>query len=289
MKKILIFGAGGMIGHQMYRQFLNTNFTILGTLKQPLKNYDQFNLFKSQQIKDHFDIFDFDRVQNLLNEFKPDIILNCIGITLRKPEIKDLEYTKKINSDFPQLLNIWCKKNNANLIHFSTDCVFSGKRGPYTEESLPDATDVYGITKAQGEVVGSNSLTLRGSMIGRELFGKTELLEWALSQKNNTIKGFSKAYYSGVTTSVMSELVAKIVSNENILTGLYQVSGASISKYDLLQLINTEFLLNMTLEKNESYSTEKILISQKITEKMGFYCSPWPVMIQNLSKDLFKY
>lgn len=289
MKKILIFGVGGMIGHQMYRQFANSDFTVLGTIKQPFKNYEQFNLFNSEQIKDQFDVFEFDRVQSLLNNYRPDVILNCIGITLRKPEIKDLEYSQKINSDFPHMLNTWCENNNSNLIHFSTDCVFSGKTGPYTEMSIPDAVDIYGITKAKGEVSGPNSLTLRGSMIGRELFGKSELLEWALSQKNNSVKGFSKAYYSGVTTSVMSDLVAKIVSSENILTGLYQVSGPTISKFDLLHLINTEFSLNMTIEKNESYATEKILISQKISKKLGFYCSPWSVMIQNLSKDLFRY
>ncbi len=289
MKKILILGCGGMIGHQMYRRLSKENYEILGTLKQPFKNYEKFNLFSLSQIKDHFDVSDFLQVQNLLNQFKPDVILNCIGITLRKPEIKDEQYCKKINSDFPKLLNLWCEKNNSYLIHFSTDCVFSGKSGPYTEQSVTDAIDIYGRTKAEGEVIGANSLTLRGSMIGRELFGKSELLEWAISQKNMKVSGFSKALYSGVTTNVMSNLVADLIAAEKKLTGLYQVSSSAISKYDLLHLINTNFALNMQIEKNENYATEKILLSEKIKSDFGFYCAPWPVMIQKIAEDHFQY
>ncbi len=289
MKKVLIFGIGGMIGHQMYRRLSKENFEILGTLKQSLKNYEKFNLFKPNQIKDNFDVCDFLQVQNLLNQYQPDVILNCIGITLRKPEIKDEKYCEKINSDFPKLLNTWCENNNSYLIHFSTDCVFSGKSGPYTEQSIPDATDIYGRTKARGEVMGPNALTLRGSMIGRELFGKSELLEWAISQQNMAVKGFSKALYSGVTTNVMSNLVADLIYAEKKITGLYQVSGSSISKYDLLHLINANFDLNMQIEKNENYATEKILLSEKIKSDFGFYCEPWPVMIQKLAEDHFQY
>lgn len=283
--KILILGAGGMIGHKMFERLGEKGFEVYGTLKQAKENYAQFNLFNDQNIFDHVDVLETSKITNLLNSLKPDAILNCVGITLRKPEIKDLEYCTKVNGQFPHFLSSWCEKNNSYLIHFSTDCVFSGKESPYTEDSAKTATDIYGTTKSQGEVTGPSALTLRGSMIGRELYGKTELLEWAFSQKNKKIKGFSKAIYTGVTTDVMADLVAKLLKSPQKLVGLYQVSSEPISKFDLLQLINQSFALNMMISEDSSYATSKILLSEMLSQKQGFHCPSWPDMINELTKD----
>jgi dTDP-4-dehydrorhamnose reductase len=287
-KKVLILGVGGMIGHQMFRS-LKTQFEVHGTLKETIEKYKDFEIFDSTNIFENCDAQNFDKIEQVLNQFKPDVILNCIGITLRKPEIKDELYAEKINSDFPQFLKNYTERSHAYLVHFSTDCVFSGKTGPYTEDSVPDAEDVYGRTKAKGEVQGSHTLTLRGSMIGRELVGKTELLEWALSQKDKKIKGYTKALYSGVTTSVMAGLIADLINRSEKLTGLYQVSSQPISKFELLQEINAAFKLNMTIEENDSYLNEKILKSEKLTNKIGFHSLSWNEMLDELAKDLFKY
>lgn len=281
MKKVLIFGVGGMIGHQMYLT-LSSQFNVFSTIKRSFAEYEKFELFDRNKIFDNLDVSQFDQVLQLLDQLNPDVILNCIGITLRKKEISDVNYTKKINADFPHFLESWVQENNKYLIHFSTDCVFSGKSGPYTEDSTPDAHDIYGQTKGLGEVSGENCLTLRGSMIGFELYGKTELLEWVFSQKHQTIKGFTKAIYSGITTLQMSKLVANIIESSKPLIGLYQVSSAPISKYDLVSKINEVFDLKIQLQKDENYSTEKILLSEKIIKDFGFHCPDWSVMLEDL-------
>jgi dTDP-4-dehydrorhamnose reductase len=284
--KVLIFGAGGMIGHRMFIE-LSKKHQVIATLKSDLERYEKFKLFDSSNTFERVDVADFVSVQRLLSEQKPDVILNCVGITLRKPEIKDEEYCKKINTDFPHLLKKWADEGSKYLIHFSTDCVFSGKEGPYDENSPKTAQDVYGRTKAAGEVSSSHCLTLRGSMIGRELFGKTELLEWALSSRNQKVKGYSRAIYSGVTTHVMAKLVEQLIGQENPLTGLYQVSGEPISKYALLQKIDRHFSLNMVIAEETGYATSKVLLSDKIKARAGFVCPNWDDMLDQVAKDDF--
>lgn len=288
--KILILGAGGMIGHKMFLSLQRKNFKVYGTLKKTIQPYDRFQIFTQENCIQNIDVTDRNSVEKILMQIRPDAILNCVGITLRKAEISDEIYCQNVNAEFPHFLNAWVIKNNSYLIHFSTDCVFSGKDGPYVEESSKSASDIYGRTKAAGEVIdSSNCLTLRGSMIGRELVGKTELLEWALSKKEQTIKGFSKAMYSGVTTGVMANLVADLLVQKEKLSGLYQVSSQPISKYDLLKQINYAFELNMRIVEDATYASQKILISDKLKRKIGFVCPGWFEMVDELTKDLFNY
>lgn len=283
--KILVFGASGMIGHKMMLRLQTENFEVLGTLHKPLSNYYHKPLFKKLNFIDSVDVTDSVKVLHVLESVRPDVILNCVGITLRKPKIKDLQYSLKVNSEFPQFLKMWTEKNSKYLIHFSTDCVFTGKATEYTEDSQPDAIDVYGLTKTRGEVFGPACLTLRGSQLGSELFGKTELFEWALSHRNKSIKGFTKAIYTGMTTNIMAELVAKLALNPQKLTGLYQVSSAPISKYELLAKINDKFNLNMSIQADGGYATNKVLSSQKIAKEIGFNCPSWDDMLNELKKD----
>ena len=283
--KILVIGVGGMIGHKMFQILKSKGHEVLGTIKKDKFKYEHFNLFLKDELIEHVDVLDHNKILQILNETKPEVILNCVGITLRKTEINDFEYCKKVNSDFPHFLKKWVEENKSYLIHFSTDCIFSGKDGPYTEESRTSAEDIYGRTKAAGEVTGNHTLTLRGSMIGRELYGKTELLEWAISQKNKTIKGFSKAIYSGVTTNFMAELVSELISMPKKLTGLYQVSSEPITKLDLLRLINKYFDLKMTINEDSGFSTSKILINEKLKKSIGFNCPTWPEMVEILAKE----
>lgn len=288
--KILVFGGSGMIGHQIFRHLQENHFSVFATLRHSFAKYEKYPLFNSKNSFEKIDIVDSEKVSQLLESLKPDCILNCVGITLRKLEIKDEAYCLKINAEFPHFLKKWCEKNNSYLIHFSTDCVFSGKSASYTEQSPCDATDIYGRTKSKGEVTESPyALTLRSSMVGRELFDKTELLEWALSQKNQTIQGYERAIYSGVTTSVMAKLILSILKQPQKLIGLYQVSSNPISKFQLLQLINSAFKLNMQIVANHSYVSEKILLSEKLKQKMNFQPPEWTEMLDEVAKDLFKY
>lgn len=282
--RILIFGAGGMIGHKMY-QVLSKEFPeTYACIRRPFSDFTDFKIFSREKTIDCVDVADFSKAEEVLNNIKPNIILNCIGVTLRKKEIHDISLCLELNSFFPHRLKCWAAQNQAKLIHFSTDCVFDGSTGSYHEDSQPSAKDIYGKTKYLGEVVGPHCLTLRGSMIGRELHGKTELLEWALAQKGKSIKGFSRALYSGVTTNVMADLVKQIIKS-NKLVGLYQVSSRPISKYDLLKMLNQAFDLKMQIDEDQRYESKKDLDSSKIRNEFGFICPPWETMIGNITTE----
>jgi len=186
----------------------------------------------------------------------------------------------------PHLLEEWVSnKKGKRIIHFSTDCVFSGKSGEYNENSDLDAQDVYGKTKGIGELKGPNSLTLRCSMIGRELDYYTELLEWFLSQKGETIKGFSNVVYSGITTVKMAEFVKDIIVHYPDLSGVYNISSVPISKYELLKLFKDTFGYTIEIEKDITYKSRKDLLSNNFFKETKFTIPVWRDLMIQLKED----
>ena len=216
--KILIIGADGMIGHKMAQSlsyfdlYLNSRF-----------NSDYLQEYFPNSTHSNFDFLN-QKVEVLLNKIIPDYIINAVGITIRRGA-SDNKETNFINSQLSHKIDFWCMENQKKQIYFSTDCVFSGDKGNYYDYDLPDAKDYYGISKAKGEINSNNTLTIRSSMIGREVYNKTELLEWVISNKNKKIKGFDNAVYSGVTTFWMSYVVNEIIRNFPELSGLYNISS----------------------------------------------------------------
>lgn len=279
MKKVLIIGASGMIGHQMW-MMAQKYYNAFAFIRKSKSHYDNWNLFNSKNVIDGVNVTDFSLVESKLIKIKPDVVINCTGITIRKKEIQDLNYTLNVNSLFPQKLAKWCQNQGVRLIHFSTDCVFSGKKGYYAESDIPDATDHYGTTKFLGEVIGDKILTLRIPVIGRELEGKTELLEWVLRQKNQKIKGYSRALYSGMTVHQASKEIYKLIESTTILGGLYHISTPPISKYDLIHKINQIYKLNIQIDKEDTHITNKVLISEKYQQITGFSAPSWEIMLE---------
>ena len=278
--KILILGADGMIGHKMAQTLSNSNFEI------HLNTRTNKGFLEKIFSKSHIHQFDFlnQNILELLNKVFPDIILNAAGITIRRGS-ENLENAKKLNSELPNKIDSWCKINQKRQIHFSTDCVFSGLKGNYLDLDIPDAKDNYGLTKGNGEVNSEHTLTLRSSMIGREVFNKTELLEWVIKNKNNKIKGFENAIYSGITTLWMSELVVKILNEFPILHGIYNISSKPISKFELITKINELFKLNIDIEKDCSFSSNKSLNSNKFFSLTKFDKPKWDSMLLDLYND----
>ena len=281
--KILILGADGMIGHKMAQTFSNLNFEI------HLNTRTNKEFLEKIFPKSHIHQFDFlnQGILELLNKVFPDIILNAAGITIRRGS-EILENAIKLNSELPKKIDSWCEFNKKRQIHFSTDCVFSGLKGNYQDLDKPDAEDNYGFTKGNGEVNSEHTLTLRSSMIGREIFNKTELLEWVIENKNNRIKGFDKAIYSGITTLWMSELVFKILNDFPALSGIYNISSQPISKFDLITKINELFKLNIDIEKDSSFSSNKSLNSNKFFSQTKFDKPNWDSMLLDLYNDSLK-
>ena len=284
-KKILILGANGMIGHKVYQVLSKYNNDVWVHFRN-LVNLDDKSLFHDKsKIIDGLDLSNFKELEVCLNSLMPDIIINAAGITIRRGVNESLFKSILLNSVLPNFLNIWVVKNNKRLLHFSTDCVFSGKDGSYDENSNLDAQDVYGKTKGLGEVISNNSLTIRGSMIGRELENKTELLEWFLSKKKDIVNGYTNVIYSGITTLQMAYFINEIIFKFPNMNGLFNVASKPITKYDLLILLNKHFNNQSIIIKDETYISKKNLLAQKFYNTTNFCIPEWEDMIIELKKD----
>jgi dTDP-4-dehydrorhamnose reductase len=280
--KILILGVDGMIGHKIYQTLSSKKNRLLITSR---KKKDSIRIYKTQ---DKFINYSYDNstINELLDLHKPDIIINCIGVTTRRIGSLKMDQINNVNTILPNKLSMWTKKNQKWLIHFSTDCVFTGNEGNYTELSKKDAKDLYGLSKSAGEEIElSNTLIIRCSLIGREIFNNTELLEWLISMNNKKIQGFSKAIYSGVSTLWMSTVIKKLINNDTKLTGLYNISSSQISKFELLNKMIVHFKLNIEIIKNDKFKSNKSLNSNKFATETGIQTPSWDEMLKDLYYD----
>ncbi len=281
--KIFILGVSGLIGHNILREF-DKNFEVFGILNKSKKKYGNLDLFAGENIFDNVNVKDFEILKNILFTVNPDVILNCIGITRRKIEQTNPLEAIQVNSVFPHQLADWAKFHHKRLIHFSTDCVFDGKVGNYSEKSLTTAEDLYGRTKALGEINYPHTLTIRSSFIGQELFGKTELLEWFLSQDGKQIKGFTNTLYSGVSTLYMVRIVKEIIQYYPKLNGLYQLAtNTPISKYDLLCIANKAFQLNVDIIPDGKQKHYPTLNASKLGKIINLKVPSWEDMMLELA------
>ena len=249
MKKVIILGALGMAGHIM-AEYLDST-----------KKYDIYGIARSNDSKyitKILDVKDFSLLEEYINEIKPDFIINCIGILVSKSN-NELTTAIQINSYLPHFLSELGNKLDFKLIHISTDCVFSGKDGQYKEDSFRDGNDNYARTKALGEVINEKDLTIRTSIIGPELkTNGTGLLDWFLKQKTD-ISGYSKAYWSGVTTLELAKQMENFLEQD--IKGLYQLCPLEkISKYDLLKEFATVWKKDIKISDNPNYNVDKSLV-----------------------------
>jgi dTDP-4-dehydrorhamnose reductase len=175
------------------------------------------------------------------------------------------------------------------VIHFSTDCVFSGREGNYTEESPSDAEDLYGKSKYLGEVTAGNALTLRTSIIGRELANFRSLLEWLISQDGKTVRGFRRVVYSGVTTNYLAQLVGNLITDHPALSGLYQVTSPPVSKHDLLCMIRDAYGLTIDIVPDEREVSDRSMVGEKFRKATGYPPPEWPGLIKQLVSDPTPY
>ena len=284
--KILILGGDGMIGHKMVQVLGAQNHEIVISVRE--KRELSLKSFSSKS-KVFFNDFLKENVLNFLDKVNPDVIVNAIGVTIRRGAAENIADTIYLNSFFPHLLANWSDIHNKRLIHFSTDCVFSGSEGSYSEDAIPNALDYYGKTKGLGEVFSKNALTLRSSMIGPELFNKTELFEWIINNKETEISGFSRVMYSGVTTVYMASLIADLIENYKDLSGIYNIASNPISKFELLHLINDNFDLGLVINKDQSIISNKTLDASKKENKLGIKSPSWNELIIELKKDYMDF
>jgi dTDP-4-dehydrorhamnose reductase len=280
--RILILGAAGMLGHALFsllsgREKLEVHATARGT--EGLERWFPSRLLG--RIRAGVDAERFETVLRALEEIRPDAVINCVGVIKQRPAARDPVASISVNSLFPHRLALACGEAGARLIHVSTDCVFSGARGNYAETDLPDAADLYGRTKLLGEVDSPGSVTLRTSIIGHELAGNHGLIEWFLAQEGR-VKGFARAIFSGLPTVEMAEIVAERVLPDEGLTGLYHVSAAPISKYDLLRLVAKRYGKRIEIERDEELACDRSLDSARFRRATGYEPPPWPRLVADM-------
>lgn len=277
-----------MLGHKVWQAF-EKRFDTWVTIRGSVELWQRLPFFNKEKVIENIDAFSQESITKALDRVQPEVVVNCIGIVKRLQESESPIPAIMINALLPHRLEELCKKSRIRLIHISTDCVFSGKGGNYKEEDLPDPYDLYGRTKLLGEVEGNSCLTLRTSMIGRELTRTAGLLEWFLSQRSKTVQGYKNAVFTGFITSELASILANIVANHHGLQGLYHISSHPINKYDLLYMIKTALDLEITIEEYEGVLIDRSLNSSKLREILDYDPPTWEDMIQRLSEEVWQY
>jgi dTDP-4-dehydrorhamnose reductase len=281
--KILILGGSGMLGHRLLMT-LRAEHEVWVTVRGSGSDLPDVPEFPRQFIRPMVDALYFDQVMRALASIQPDLVINCIGLIKQQGHIaRDPLLSISINAMFPHRLSMLCRTAKIRLIHISTDCVFSGKKGSYLESDQSDAEDLYGRTKFLGEVTYPHCVTLRTSIIGRELKTHLGLIEWFLAQRG-TIKGYTRAIFSGFTTDELCRIILKKVIPDPSLSGLYHVSSDPISKYDLLSIAKETFKKDIEIVPDVDFNCDRSLISTRFRELTGYQPPSWREMLTELAE-----
>ena len=248
INKILLFGSSGMLGRYIYSYFNNNKNISLYAVDIRISN-DSIETLEDILIRNDID-------QNTC-------VINCIGaIPQRQAQSSPDKNYFLVNSIFPNILWHICKKYNAKMIQPTTDCVFSGKRGLYTECDEHDETNSYGASKSLGEPIGCT--VIRTSIIGKELINKKSFLEWVMSNDNNKINGFTNHMWNGITCLEYCKIIDKIVTNNLFWSGIRHIySPTPISKYEMACIISDTFNLNIEITPLESADKSNKTLTSK--------------------------
>ena len=280
--RILILGGGGMLGHRLLMT-LGTEFEVWATLRGSVPASAPSGLFDPDRTISGIDVLNADAVTDVMARVRPDAVINCVGIIKQLAAAKDPFLSVSINSLLPHRLHRLCRATGARLIHFSTDCVFSGRKGSYTEDDPSDALDLYGRSKFLGETVGEGALTLRSSIVGRELGSASGLAEWFLSQRGKRVRGYRRAVFSGFTTQEMARIVRRVLTQHHDLFGTLQVSSQPINKYDLLMLMQRVFGVDVEIEPDDTIEIDRSLDSARFRRLTGYEPPSWPEMMAEMN------
>jgi len=279
--RILILGGDGMLGHRLLIH-LRQRHDVCVTVHRQLMDYTGFGLFDNRNTLDGIDLCKPEFIEQAIDHFRPAAIINAAGIVKQRAESKESIACIEVNALLPHRLALLCEKHGIRLIHMSTDCVFSGKHGNYHESDFPDADDLYGRSKLLGEVSRAPCLTLRTSIIGRELLRKTGLLEWFLAQQGR-IRGFRNAIFSGFTTHEMARIIERVLTHFPEATGMYHVSSTPINKYELLRLIKNKFDRTIDITADDTFSCDRSLNSSRFQTEFAYTPPTWEFMIDELT------
>ncbi|HMU34233.1 MAG TPA: SDR family oxidoreductase [Pyrinomonadaceae bacterium] len=286
--KVLILGATGMLGHKLVH-CLSEHFEVYSTIRGSFYQVEKYGIFRRERIVENVDATDATRLEKIIAEVAPDIVINAVGVVKQLPSAKDVITTLELNSILPQRLAILSKKFGFRLILFSTDCVFDGGRGMYNEQDTPNALDLYGKSKQLGEISQENVLTIRSSIIGRELNTSHSLIEWFLSNRGGRVFGYTTAIYSGFPTIVIADIIKGLIVDHPSLCGVHHIASEPINKYELLGLVDEFYDAAVEIEPSDQLVIDRSLDGSAFNSITGFQPEGWPAMIQKMAEDKTPY
>jgi len=277
---VLVLGAGGMLGNSLLRFISQRNDTVVyGTLRS--NNVSIEAMAPNAKFIHGVDAYNSDSIVEVLDQTRPQVVINCIGLIKQAQEADIPLKAIFINSFFPHQLANLCKLTNSRLIHISSDCVYSGKKGSYSENDNPDPQDLYGLTKLLGEVSNDQSITIRTSIIGHELYNSRSLIDWFLSQQD-FVKGYTQAIYSGLPTCELARVICDYIIPFPKLHGLYHVASAPISKFDLLKLVAHEYAKVIKIEPDDLVKINRSLNGSRFSFATGYLAPSWPELVSQM-------
>ena len=283
--RILVLGGSGMLGHRLSR-IASVHMETWATFRDNPAQYKSYNFVEQEYAIAGVRAENFSSVRQVVEKMQPSAVVNCIGIVKQRDEAKQAIPSIQANSLFPHQLADLCNQHGVRLIQISTDCVFSGLRGQYTEVDVPDPVDLYGRTKLLGELNRPGCLTLRTSIIGWQLNTFSSLLSWFSQQRGKRIKGYQKAIYSGFSTSVLAELIIDLIKTRPDLTGLYQVASEPISKYDLLIALREKLGWDdIEIDPDDNFFCDRSLNGTRFSVATGWKAPDWDEMLTRLAEE----
>lgn len=283
MVRVLILGVTGMLGSAVFRVFsADENYQTWGTLRRAV------GLPNSPQQSDEYllrgvDVLDQDALTAVFSKVRPDVVINCVGLIKHLADANDPLIALPINSLLPHRLARLCELSASRLIHVSTDCVFSGRKGGYLESDISDAEDLYGKSKYIGELHDvPHAVTLRTSIIGHELGTNHALIDWFLCQQGS-VRGFTKAVFSGLPTVELARVMKDFVVPDAALNGLYHVAAEPITKFDLLRLVASEYGMKIDIRPDDTLIVDRSLNGERFRLATGYLSASWPELVRRMS------
>ncbi|WP_149088247.1 dTDP-4-dehydrorhamnose reductase family protein [Pseudomonas prosekii] len=278
--RVLVLGATGMLGSAVFKVLSSDPaLSVIGTVRNA-KAIEGFDPAVRGNLVAGVDVLDQDSLITAFGQSKPDVVVNCVGLIKQLSSAKDPLSTLPINAMLPHRLAKLCALVGSRLIHISTDCVFSGRKGMYEEQDVSDAEDLYGKSKFIGEIIDQpHAITLRTSIIGHELNSQASLVDWFLSQ-SGTVKGYSKAIFSGLPTVELARVIRDFVIPQPALHGLYHVSADPIDKLELLRQVARIYQKDITIVPDDQLKIDRSLDSSRFRSATGYEPPQWPELIE---------
>ncbi|KPA96662.1 MULTISPECIES: dTDP-4-dehydrorhamnose reductase family protein [Pseudomonas] len=278
--RVLVLGITGMLGGAVFRAFnSDLEHETWGTLRNST-GLKYFPDVTQDKLVCGVDALDQDALTAAFVQVRPDVVINCVGLIKQLAYANDPLTALPINAMLPHRLARLCALSGTRLIHISTDCVFSGRKGSYRESDPSDAEDLYGKSKYIGELHDvQGAVTLRTSIIGHELSSNYSLVDWFLAQEGS-VPGFSRAVFSGLPTAELARVIKDFVLPHPELNGLYHVSAEPITKLDLLSLIARQYGKSIEILPDATLVIDRSLDSERFTRATGYKAPTWPQLIE---------